>query len=94
MANVVITTTAATVSVDFGDLASGARKKEGTWKRGAIQHVVLSDNEDHIDVFIPSETIWSVTYSSDGANFVVDSIDGAAPTSNADLYTKLKALII
>jgi len=34
-----------------------------------------------------------MVYSASGSNMVIDTVDGAAPTSNSDLYDKLIALI-
>lgn len=50
--------------------------------------VIIADNGNLLDV-----TVASFSYIPTTNCFIVDSIDGVAPTSNSDLYDKLIALL-
>lgn len=92
MANLVITSTTNSISVDFGVLGVAPYPKKGTWNKNEIVQISLQPSDTFVKVINIGDPEWQVSY--DGNNGLqVDSVAGVAPTSNSDLYTKLVALI-
>lgn len=92
MANLVVTSTTNSIKVEFNDATSimGGREA-GAWsKNGGIHFVRFPD---HIEAHTLEEPRWVVSYDGAGNSLQIDSVDGVAPASNNDLYTKLAALI-
>ena len=87
MANLVLTTTANTVKVDFNDLAD--HYTEATWAKDQISSVHM--HSTYVVVRMKNEQRWLCSY--DDTKMQIDSIDAVAPTSTEDLYTKLIAMI-
>ena len=50
-------------------------------------------NDTHVYVQMKEGTEWPLNYSVQSKGFIVDSVDTVAPSSLADLYTKLSAMI-
>ena len=90
MANIVISKTANSIKVNFNDYSTPIGFEEACYPLGAIRFYKMSD---HVEAFIQSERQWKVSYATLSGSFTIDTVDGVAPTSNADLYTKLIALI-
>lgn len=91
MANIVITTTTNTIKVDFGAYSTVLDGQEaGTYQKRDIHFYKFSDR---VRAILIGEKEWDVAYTATTGCFIIDSIDGVAPTSNSDLYTKLIALI-
>lgn len=65
---------------------------KGTWRKDEISFFAL--HTDHVETVTKDGARWIV---DDGANsigaIIVDSVDGASPTSLSDLFDKLSALI-
>lgn len=93
MANLVITSSTNSIKVDFGTYSSDAQLAKGAWAKASIKGVVLAEGDAYIRVDIGDGDTWNVVFSASDSNLIVDSVDGTAPTSNADLYAKLIALI-
>lgn len=91
MANIVITTTTNSVKVDFGVYASDLSISEGTWNKDEVGSITLNDN--HVYMQMKGGVEWALNYDIQSKGFIVDSIDGTAPTNLADLYAKLIAMI-
>ena len=87
MANLVITTTANTIKVDFNDLAGDY--EEATWAKDQVSSILKYPT--YIVVKMKNDQRWLCSFN--GVKMQIDTIDTVAPTSNADLYTKLTALI-
>ncbi len=98
MANIVITTTAKSIIVDFGIYAT-SNNVDGTkasYKREDLSIVYLDKDGTHVIVkmkdYITSNN-WNLSHAHvDNDCFVVDLIDGFAPTSAQDLMDKIDAL--
>lgn len=91
MANIVITSTTNSIKVDFGAYSSVLDgQTAGCYQKRDIRFYKLSDR---VMADVMGEKEWPVVYTSTSGCFIIDSIDGSAPTSNADLYTKLIAMI-
>lgn len=93
MANIVITSTANSIKVDFGDYASTVGMVKGTWNKRTIESFKLAVSDAYITAHTTEEPRWNLVYAESGNNLIVDSVDGVTPTSNNDLYNKLIALI-
>ena len=96
MADLVITSTANSIKVVFNDSPfydkrDGMTFTKGTWAKSDIGSIELSSAE--VVVRERDDFEWRVSHDGAGATFKVDSVDGVAPTSLDDLYTKLIALI-
>lgn len=94
MANLVVTSTATKISVDFGALSSAVGFSKGTWEKDVIGSVVLDSATNWVEVHTKTGDNWKVCYTAYADSLVIDSIDGVAPTSNSDLYTKIVALML
>jgi hypothetical protein len=92
MANVVITTTANRINVVFNDASSEVGMDKGSWRKDHVLHVQLKT--DHVEVQMDgSEHRWEVVDAAASNYLVIDTIDGAGPTSLSDLYDKLIAML-
>ena len=93
MANLVVTATANTIAVDFGAYSTAANISKGTWRKDKIIKFTLADSDLYVTAIVQGGGVWNLVYASSGNNMIVDTVAGAGPSSNADLYTKLIALI-
>jgi len=92
MANIEITTSGTNIDVDFGDYGDGNDMPYDTrYKQADIRKVELFS--DHVAVTMVSESIWYLVYTSTKTYLIIDKVETVAPTSNTDLYSKLKALM-
>lgn len=90
MANIVITSTTNSIKVEFNDYSTVLGVDGGTYQK---RDIVIYRLTDRVQCEVKGEKTWFVAYTSTTGCFIIDSIDGVAPTSNSDLYTKLIALI-
>jgi hypothetical protein len=94
MANVVVTSTGNSIKVDFGVYVGGDVPKKRTYNKGkSIFYMSLEASDAMVTVISEGSPQWNLAYTATTACFVVDSVNGVAPTSNSDLYDKLIALI-
>lgn len=92
MADIVVTSDAEKIMVVFNDAASTVGYAQASWPKSAITRVELASDGSFVEVEMSDGTHWQVTH--DGSiGSKVDTIDGATPSSVADLYTKIIALI-
>lgn len=89
MANVTVTKTTNGIKVEFNDLSEAAGRKKGYWRKDKIRFD-LGVNDSCVTVTVQDEPQWCVTWDT---GFIIDSVDGVAPTSNSDLYDKLIAIL-
>lgn len=97
MANIVITKTGNIVNVDFGNyvVSPSVDGKKASYKVDDISIVWLEKDESIVHVKMKDAITtrnWMLSFENVGNVFVVDSIDGVAPTSNQDLMDKINAL--
>lgn len=90
MANIVITSTTNLVIVNWGDYASLFKKE--SWHKSSL-HLFLQASENYVECREDNGTAVCLSYSTTTNSFTVDSINGAAPTSNSDLFDKLVTLL-
>jgi hypothetical protein len=92
MANTVVTSTTNSIIVVFNDDSSKVGMTKGTWSKSDISQFHLWPN--HVEVVERDAPRWVLSYTTNtiGA-LIVDSVNGATPSSLDYLYTKLIALI-
>ena len=96
MPNLVITSNATHVSVAFNDYAGNTAGRygyeDGYWRKDHIASCKLAEGDSFVEVVSDHAEKWLISYDgSEGMQ--VDTVDGAAPVSNADLYAKVKAIL-
>lgn len=91
MSNIIVTTTTNSVKVDFGVYSSDLAISKGAWNKDEVASITL--NANHVYMQMKGGVEWALNYDLQDKGFIVDSIDGAAPSSLADLYAKLIAMI-
>lgn len=90
---ITITSTADHVEVDMGALYPAyTHVKRGLWRKDQVQMVL--QNTNHIEIDASDGRDWLINWDGNGPGFQVATIDGVAPTSHADLYEKLKSLVV
>jgi len=97
MANVVITSAANYIDVDFGIYAvsNSVDGRRATYKKEDISIIWLEKDDSFIDLKMKdaiTTDLWRLSFDGVEGSFMIDSIDGVAPTDNIDLYNKLNAL--
>jgi len=90
MANIVVTSTANSIKVEFNDYSTMLDMTKGTWSKSNITSVHLKTSGILISML--GEHDWLVSFDGSVGTFQIDTIDSVAPTSNSDLYDKLVAL--
>ena len=93
MANLVITSTADNIKVDFGAYyPTYYPVSVAYYNENSIEKVELYSNMVKVHMLGVNGQDWELTY--DGSfGFQIDTVNGVAPTSNADLCDKIGALI-
>ena len=90
MPNIVITTTTGLIKVVFNDESSKVSMDKGTWRKDKVQRVILVS--DHVEVQTQDDHRWLCVDSATDNFLIIDTIDGASPSSLLDLYDKLVAI--
>lgn len=98
MANLVVTSTTNSIKVEFNDQPffdrrDGQTYTKGTWLKSEIANIKLNTSTDAVIVLEKDRFEWRVSSGGTSGTFTVDTVDGAAPSSDSDLYDKLIALI-
>jgi hypothetical protein len=97
MANIVITSVGNYIDVDFGIyvVSSNVDGRKATYKKDDISIIWLEKDDLFVDVKMKDAITtnhWRLSFNATPEAFIIDSVDGVAPTSNVDLYNKLNAL--
>lgn len=91
MANIVVTSSTNYIKAVFNDMATAAGADTGYWAKSTIEKVVLR-NDGAVEVVEGSSRVWVLDLNGTlGA--IVDTVDGATPSSNSDLMDKLATAI-
>lgn len=94
MANVAVTSTATKISVDFGIYVGNGIPKKRTYNISkTVFFVSLEESDSMVTVLSEGSSQWNLAYTATTNCFIVDSVNGVAPSSNSDLYDKLTALL-
>lgn len=94
MANIVITSDAIQVHVDFGGYAAQAHIHDTSFKRSDISKVEVPESDDYISVVMSNGDSFDISHNGTSGAMTVDSVDSVAPTSNLDLRDKINALVL
>ena len=93
MANLVVTSTANYIKVDFGVYyPTYYPVSKAYYNANDIEKVELFANMVMVHLIADQNGDWELTYDG-SAGFQVDTVDGVAPTSNSDLCDKIGVLI-
>ena len=92
MANITVTSTTNSISVEFNDYSSSLGTSKSTWNKTRITFGLKHSNS-FVQVLVLGEPNWAVSYDGSAGTLQIDSVNGVSPSSNSDLYTKLIALL-
>ena len=92
MANIVITSTAYTVKVQFNDYSDRTKIKVASFRRNEISEVVEKDDEDLVTVMMLDDNSFDLSFNGSQYAMTVATVDGVAPTDNDHLFDLLEAL--
>lgn len=97
MANIVVVSTTNSIKVDFGTYGGTDNSVAGTIPSKQVYR------KEHVTFKIQSSIVYALlldfglqfplSYNGAGSTMQVDTVDGASPSSDSDLYDKLIALI-
>lgn len=90
MANTIITSTANSIKVVFNDDSAKVEMTKGTWRKADIRAIELYASNVNVRTFDGGDL---AVHNSSSVFLIVDTVDGASPSSLSDLYDKLIALI-
>lgn len=99
MANLVITSSTNGVHIDNGiyvgiEAALGVIQKKVSFRKDDVRRIALAPSDANVNVWLVEMNVtFMLSFDGSTGTLQVDSVDGVAPTSNSDLYDKLKALI-
>jgi hypothetical protein len=92
MANIVITSTSTLIKVNLGGYNSSFGMEKEYWHKHSL-HCKLVYGDAFVKVSEDNGTDIALTFDAQPNCYIVDSVDGVAPTSNAHLYSLLEALL-
>ena len=93
MANLVVTSTATKIKVDFGAYSTTVGYNYAYFSRNSLS-AVKSDTASSAVLVECNNEKFMCAYATSGNALIVDSVDGVAPTSNVDLCDKIAALMV
>jgi len=92
MPNITITDTTNSVKFDLGDYSTGLGFSKALRHKFTIDRVILRPY--WIEYMTADKQTYTLHYTTNSYNaLIVDSVNGVAPTSLADLYIKLEVLL-
>lgn len=92
MPNISVTTTTNLFIVDFGDYCTSLGVKKGSWPKKNNMYLHLLCDDAAVLIKFDEDREWTISH--DGlVGLQIDSVDGVAPSSNLDLYNKLKTAL-
>lgn len=65
--------------------------KRGYWRKEQVLYIL--ENSNHVEVDASDKNDWALNFDGNGVGYQVATINGVAPTSNADIFDKLKAIL-
>ena len=92
MSNVIITSSANIIIVDFGIYSSFVGYKKGLFQKRKISIQLISDLS-FVRVENSNGEHWAISYIQSGESLIVESVDGIAPTDNENLFDLLTDLM-
>jgi len=97
MANITIVKSGNSIIVDFGDYSTltNVDGRKASYKVADISVIWIEKDDTFINVKMKdavTTNVWRLSYTSTTDAFIVDSVDGIAPSDNIDLFNKITAL--
>jgi hypothetical protein len=89
MANIVVTTTADKINVDFGVYSSDLGFEKCSYNKNGLMYIRLT-NDGYCSIYMQNDKEWQVNYDGVGIGLQVDSINGVAPTTATHLFELLR----
>lgn len=95
MANIVMTTTGSCVDIDFNNYSQSIGYTKGSFNISDIKVILKEYGRDVVKINMDNRdfAVWYVSYDTQPKTYIIDSINGATPSSIDDLYDKLKELM-
>lgn len=92
MANIVITSSTDRIYIDFGVLSGQGGLTSGDWQKDSCSAFA---NIGNTDVFFVVDGLhqWRFSYNGSAGSLQVDTVDGALPSSNTDLLSKINTVL-
>ena len=94
MANAVVTSDSTKIKVVFNDLSDMAGRHTSYFKKGDLVEVYADTSDAFVTVVLGHNQSFKVSTDGSIGTLIIDSVDGVAPTSNADLRDKIASFII
>lgn len=91
MASLVITSGTDYIKVVFNDCTAAANMLRGYWGKAGLS--VTQGSDGLVNIVDQHGRAWWCAYTATDGAMVVDSVDGASPSSNQDLCDKLGVLV-
>lgn len=85
-----ITATTNCFKVDFKDIVPPTKQKKGIWNKSKITFGLY---ETSIKVIVDGQPSWDVSDDGNNGTVPIAKVDGVAPVSLADLYSKLETCL-
>ena len=97
MANIIITSTATEINIVSGTYAETLDIKEVNYLKSDIEMIWEHEKDKGVEISMDAKILsqWKFVAPSEApikGCMIVDTINGVAPSNQADLFTKLKAL--
>lgn len=92
MANLVITSTAYTVKVEFNDFSEDVGYNSVNYRRQDISEVLIKYNSNYVTIIMCRGKDFDVSYNEYKHALIIDSIDGVVPTDNNHLLELIESL--
>jgi len=94
MANAVVTSTGTTIKVEFNAVAPVVGYDVGYYQRSSLAQLQQDDTNDVVLVNMRDGSSFVCSLTGANNSLPIDTINGATPADNADLATKLAALMV
>lgn len=88
---ITISSSTSHIFIDMGSYYPVHPVKRVTFRKDKV--VLLLENTNHVELVILGGHTWGFVFDDIGVGYKVATLNAVAPTSNADLYDKLFAMV-